>query len=349
MNQEGLKTRFLQSKSFYARWQRFYGGPKEPVRIFLGDGDTKKAAEELVSATSNGNWVILCNCHLEEDWLPHLDAIVHDYLHKKASDVNPRFRLWMISVVTEQFPAYLSEQSICSAVSEIHSIRHTVLSKFQNITPPDFDVDIMYSVSACDGDEPILQNIFPQGEDRKFDDAMKSAFAEPASSQRKKHFRLFTYGLALFHGILEQRASYGVLGWEDAFIEADLNLAKENLAIHMRRWEVLAHTREIKIIAETDGPVPPAPPAYLVDVDYDFFAWCRGTITDILFGNSLSDGTDAAVVAEILRSILCVDALKEGSPYEWNMDGDMGHAFAIGTEVELKATAGKKKSRKKTK
>ena len=343
----GSKDPLSSIEEFYARWQRFYGGPKEPVRIFLGDGDTKKAAEELVSATSNGNWVILCNCHLEEDWLPHLDAIVHDYLHKKASDVNPRFRLWMISVVTEQFPAYLSEQSICSAVSEIHSIRHTVLSKFQNITPPDFDVDIMYSVSACDGDEPILQNIFPQGEDRKFDDAMKSAFAEPASSQRKKHFRLFTYGLALFHGILEQRASYGVLGWEDAFIEADLNLAKENLAIHMRRWEVLAHTREIKIIAETDGPVPPAPPAYLVDVDYDFFAWCRGTITDILFGNSLSDGTDAAVVAEILRSILCVDALKEGSPYEWNMDGDMGHAFAIGTEVELKATAGKKKSRKK--
>ena len=42
-----------------------------------------------------------------------------------------------------------------------------------------------------------------------------------------------------------------MLGWEDAFIEADLDLAKENLAIHMRRWEVLAHAREIQMIAET--------------------------------------------------------------------------------------------------
>ena len=71
------------------------------------------------------------------------------------------------------------------------------------------------------------------------------------------------YALTIVHGIMEQRASYGMLGWEDAFIEADLDLAKENLAIHMRRWEVLAHAREIQMIAETDGPTPEMPPAHL--------------------------------------------------------------------------------------
>ena len=39
----------------------------------------------------------------------------------------------------------------------------------------------MYSVSSNDADGPVLQDIFPVGMDKKFDDAIRSAYAEPAS------------------------------------------------------------------------------------------------------------------------------------------------------------------------
>jgi type IV secretory pathway ATPase VirB11/archaellum biosynthesis ATPase len=348
----GSKDPLQSIEGFYARWQRFYGGPNTATRIFLGDGHKSivRATEELKRAVSNGNWVILCNCHLEPQWLPKLSAFVHEVLHKKSSDVNPRFRLWMISVVDENFPSYLVQQSIRVAISEIHSIRHTSRGIFQELQAPDFDVDIMYSVSSNDADGPVLQDIFPVGMDKKFDDAIRSAYAEPASSKRKEYFRRLTYGLALFHGVMEQRASYGVLGWEDAFIEADLELAKEVLAIHMRRWEVLCHTREIKVIAETDGPAPPIPPAHLVDPDYNFYEWCAGVIGDVLYGNSLTDPNDYQSVRLILKSIVCEDALRERSlPYKWGMRGESGEPFGIGTMVEAIVPAGKRKKKRKRK
>jgi len=40
--------------------------------LSLGSGAEQKAKEAIQNGAKEGNWVILCNCHLFEDWLPQL-------------------------------------------------------------------------------------------------------------------------------------------------------------------------------------------------------------------------------------------------------------------------------------
>jgi len=40
--------------------------------LSLGSGSELKAKEAIQKGALEGNWVILCNCHLFEDWLPQL-------------------------------------------------------------------------------------------------------------------------------------------------------------------------------------------------------------------------------------------------------------------------------------
>jgi len=40
--------------------------------LSLGSGSEAKARDAIKNGAQEGNWVILCNCHLFEDWLPEL-------------------------------------------------------------------------------------------------------------------------------------------------------------------------------------------------------------------------------------------------------------------------------------
>ena len=139
-----------------------------------------------------------------------------------------------------------------------------------------------------------------------------------------------------------------MLGWEDAFIEADLDLAKENLA--MRRWEVLTHAREIQMIAETDGPTPEMAAAHLPDVSYDFYQWCARFFSNVLYGNSLSDPNDVDAIKSIFKTVICSDALKE-SPYPFLYGGseDKAQMFGIDSTVEINTPRGKKERKRRKK
>ena len=129
------------------------------------------------------------HCHLVPEWLPELEGFIHSYLHKKVDTVNPRFRLWMVSCVSETFPSYIVANSVCLAISKVHSMRQTMMDTFKELTPSNFDLDMMYSVAAGVGDSPLLQECFPVGDDLKFDEALRSAYKEPASSKRRQFFR----------------------------------------------------------------------------------------------------------------------------------------------------------------
>jgi len=45
---------------------------KNIKELSLGSGSEEKAVQAIHRGASEGNWVILCNCHLFEDWLPQL-------------------------------------------------------------------------------------------------------------------------------------------------------------------------------------------------------------------------------------------------------------------------------------
>jgi len=57
--------------------------------------------EKLTKAASNGDWILLENLHLVEEWLPVLD----DKLAKwKENEINTRFRLWIGCTPSTNFP-----------------------------------------------------------------------------------------------------------------------------------------------------------------------------------------------------------------------------------------------------
>ena len=53
----------------------------------------------------NGDWIILENLHLADDWLVALEDTISKW--KTGPDLSPRFRLWVTSVPVAEFSPYI--------------------------------------------------------------------------------------------------------------------------------------------------------------------------------------------------------------------------------------------------
>ena len=61
------------------------------LSISLGMGQGPIAERFIRTATANGGWVVLQNCHLCISWLPELEKICEDIL-TNPEDIDPDFR-----------------------------------------------------------------------------------------------------------------------------------------------------------------------------------------------------------------------------------------------------------------
>ena len=75
----------------------------------LGKGLEEAVEERLAKAAQNGDWLVLENLHLVDDWLPTLEDKMSKW---KGAELNPRFRLWATCTPVESFPVTLLEKSI---------------------------------------------------------------------------------------------------------------------------------------------------------------------------------------------------------------------------------------------
>lgn len=75
----------------------------------LGTGVLDEVEEKMSKAAQNGDWLVLENLHLVLDWLPTFEEKISMW---KASDLNPRFRMWITSVPVPGFPTSILERSI---------------------------------------------------------------------------------------------------------------------------------------------------------------------------------------------------------------------------------------------
>ncbi len=80
------------------------------LRLSLGKGQGKKAAQFIAQAMQSGDWVFLQNCHLAVSWMPELERLVEDIVERK--ETNPNFRLWLTSMPTPKFPVSVLQSSI---------------------------------------------------------------------------------------------------------------------------------------------------------------------------------------------------------------------------------------------
>jgi len=75
----------------------------------LGKGLEEIVEEKMTKAAQNGDWIILENLHLVEDWLPVFEEKISKW---KGAELNPRFRVWITCVPVDSFPANILERSI---------------------------------------------------------------------------------------------------------------------------------------------------------------------------------------------------------------------------------------------
>ncbi|KAJ1520022.1 hypothetical protein ONE63_004252 [Megalurothrips usitatus] len=69
--------------------------------LSLGQGQAPIASRLMEKGIRNGDWVFLANCHLSLSWMPSLEKMIENL---PAQNVHPRFRLWLSSSPTSDFP-----------------------------------------------------------------------------------------------------------------------------------------------------------------------------------------------------------------------------------------------------
>ena len=86
----------------------------------LGKGLEAMVEEKLSKAAQNGDWIILENLHLVEDWLPTFEEKISKW---KGAELNSRFRMWLSCVPVDSFPINLLEKSIKVALQPPKTVK----------------------------------------------------------------------------------------------------------------------------------------------------------------------------------------------------------------------------------
>jgi dynein heavy chain len=64
----------------------------------------KKIEEAISKAVNSGDWLLIENLHLADNWLYELEIIIQKLPYEK---VNSKFRLWMSSIQYDNMPAQI--------------------------------------------------------------------------------------------------------------------------------------------------------------------------------------------------------------------------------------------------
>eukprot|EP00931_Biecheleriopsis_adriatica_P034701 TRINITY_DN20021_c0_g4_i1.p1 TRINITY_DN20021_c0_g4~~TRINITY_DN20021_c0_g4_i1.p1 ORF type:complete len:4150 (-),score=1074.99 TRINITY_DN20021_c0_g4_i1:152-12580(-) len=212
--------------------------------VSLGQGQGPKAGRAITDGIEGGLWVILQNCHLAPSWMPTLEVRVEELNPEKVHD---QFRLWLTAMPSPAFPVSVLQNGM----------------KMTNEPPKGLKSNLLRAFTSIDTDW--------------FGDACAK------SLECKQTFRKMLFGLCFFHALIQERCSYGPLGWNIPyqFSEPDRQICM----------------MQLRMFLEENDTVP-----------YDAL---RYTAAQANYGGRVTDVHDRRCIDFLLADLYCPDILKD--------------------------------------
>ena len=170
--------------------------------ISLGQGQGIHAEKAIEDARKLGNWVLLQNCHLAPSWMSSLEKICEDIESKLGREkLHPSFRLWLTTFPSNDFPIGILQNSIKMTNEPPKGLKSNVKVSFMN----------------------------EQISDRNFFE----------NHPKPKSFKSLLFGLCFFHAIIQERRTYGPLGWNIyyEFNQNDLKISAKQVHLFTANYE----------------------------------------------------------------------------------------------------------------
>ncbi|CAL1541921.1 unnamed protein product [Lymnaea stagnalis] len=110
--------------------------------ISLGQGQGPVAEKMIQSATKNGDWIFLQNCHLAASWMLSMETLVKDIAEKPA-DVHKDFRLYLSSMPAKHFPVSVLQNSVKVTNEPPKGLRANLRRAFAEVTASFFEEHVL--------------------------------------------------------------------------------------------------------------------------------------------------------------------------------------------------------------